>query len=327
MSDLLIGVDGGQTSTQCVLATTQGRILGRGEGGPLIHLAAERGAERISQSLAQAVRSAWVAAGLEPQPVESIGLGLSGVEAGTLETAKIVDLLLPSIVQAQYVDVVSDAFTALLGAHLGKPGIVAISGTGSIVLGMDEKGKQARAGGWGWLLGDEGSAFAIGRAGLLAAFYALDGVQPPTRLEELLMKHMKVSAIHDMKRIVYAPEFGARGFAALAPLVSHAADQGDAAAAEIVRNAGFALAKQVGAVIRRLHFDQDVRVAPIGGAFEHVSGMLAAFCSAMRDLPEPTTVVRPEMPPVLGAVILAMKHCGVGYEQAIPRLRQMSGNR
>src|SRR5512143_1520640 len=98
--DLVLGVDGGQTSTKCLLTTTRGRILGRGEGGPLIHLAAQGGREQLVQSLRQALTQAWANAGLKPSPVEAIGLGLTGVEADTAE-AQIVLELVPTILQAR----------------------------------------------------------------------------------------------------------------------------------------------------------------------------------------------------------------------------------
>lgn len=320
--DLVLGVDGGQTSTKCLLTTTRGQILGRGEGGPLIHLAAQGGRERLVQSLQQALTQAWANAGLAPSPVEAIGLGLTGVEADTAE-AHIVLELVPTILQARVVVVQSDAFAALMGAHLGQPGVIAISGTGSVVLGMNGRGQKARAGGWGWLLGDEGSAFAIGRNALLAAFYAFDGVGPATRLEEMFVKHFGVASMYEVKRLLHAPDFGQRGFATLAPLVSRAAEEGDAISAAIIREAGQALAKQVMAVIRRLDFAA-APVAPIGGAFEHVTGLRLAFGAALSAVSDSAMVTDPQLSPAHGAVIIALKECTSDWEQAIAALKSKS---
>ncbi len=314
-----MGVDGGQTSTKCVLATTAGQVLGRGEGGPLVHLAAEGGRERFEHALREACANAWRAAQLTPQPIAAIGLGLTGVEADTPE-ARLVYARVPAILDAQRIDVQNDAYAALMGAHLGAPGVVVISGTGSIALGIDARGRQARAGGWGWLVGDEGSALAIGRSGLLAAFYAFDGVGPETALERAFVNHWSVPSMVDVKRLVYAPKFGQRGFAGLAPLVGQAADQGDAVAAQIVREAGAALARQVAAVVRRLDL-APAEVATAGGAFDHVRGLRRSFETAMQALPMPVRVVDPRLPPVLGAVIMALKRCQVDLSGAIAQLQ------
>ncbi len=320
MTDYVIGVDGGQTSTKCVLATIEGEILSRGEGGPLIHLAAEGGRERFTQSLREALADAWRRANLSPQAIAAIGLGLTGVEANTVE-ARTIEELVPTVMQARYVDVQSDAIAALIGAHLGNPGVITIAGTGSIALGVNAEGERVRAGGWGWLIGDEGSATAIGRSGLLAACNAFDGAGPRTQLTELMTAHLQLATLTQVKRIVQSPGFGQRGFAALAPLVGQAAEQGDVIAARVIQEAGHALARQAAAVIRRLGLVQAAHVAPVGGAFEHVSGLRDAFRTALSQEPVPSLVVPPELPPVLGAVVMALAKCMREPERAVERLR------
>jgi len=319
-SGLVMGIDGGQTSTKCVLATTEGRILGYGCGGPLTHLATQGGRERYQRAVGEAVHAAWAAAGLAPRPVEAIGVGLTGVEAKTPEAA-IATEVLSTIVPAHQYDVQSDATIALLGAHHGHPGVVVLSGTGTIALGMDRHGRLARAGGWGWLIGDEGSAYAIGRAGLQAALYAFDGMGPPTALQDAFAHHFGITDMRDIKRIIFAPEFGAPGFAALAPIVSKVAQEGDPLARHIIRRAGSALAREATAVIRCLDFgSEQVPIAPVGGAFDHVTGLRAAFTAAVQACCA-CVVVPAMLPPVLGAVILALQKYGADVDQALAHLR------
>ncbi|MCL4488596.1 MAG: hypothetical protein M1570_10770 [Chloroflexi bacterium] len=322
MTHLVFGVDGGRTSTKCVLATTEGRILGRGAGGPLIYLAAEGGRERMAESLREAFERTWHAADTLPQPVQAVGLGLAGVEPGTAEAHLVLDLV-PQILETQRIALETDAYAALLGAHMGKPGVVAISGTGSIAMGVNAQKQRARAGGWGWLAGDEGSAFAIGRSGVRAAFNALDGVEPPTLLEEMLPHHLLVPSLYEVKRLIYAQDFGPRGFASLAPLISEAAQQGDGAALRIIREAGQALANQVSAVVRRLDF-QRADVAPVGGGFEHIHGLAESFEKAVYALAIPTTVVAPRLAPVYGAVIMALEQCQVDLDKVMPVLQSQA---
>ena len=311
----VLGIDGGQTSTRCVLATREGDVLGHGVGGPLIHLAAEGGPAQFTAALAGAIQAAWEAAGRTPQPVAAIGLGLTGVEADGPEAPLARDLITP-IVPSAHIELHNDAYTALVGAHLGQPGVMVIAGTGSIALGQDGQGRVARAGGWGWLLGDEGSAFAIGRDGVRAALEAFDGLRPPTSLQDAFLHYFEVGQPRDIKNRVYASDFGARGFAALAPLVSEAARAGDPAAREVVHQAGQALARLAQAVIARLQFDTNpIPVAPIGGAFEHVHRLRDEFAAALALVPS-AQVRPPRLPPVYGALLLALAAAGVPIERA-----------
>lgn len=307
--ELVIGVDGGQTSTKCALVACDGRVMAYGQGGGLVHLAAAGARERHASALREAFASAWANAGLEPQPIAAIGLGLTGVEGDSLE-ATLVRQIVAELITARAIEVHSDAYAALIGAHGGRPGIIAISGTGSHILGMNATGELARAGGWGWLLGDEGSALWIGRSGLMAALHASDGTAGPTMLEAMMHEHFQVKALRDVKRRVYDSDFGAKGFAALAPLVSQAAAQGDAVAQSIMAQAARDLATQVMAVQRRLALPPDVPVAPVGGAYEHVHGLRAGFMAALHEMNSQANVVDPQLPPVLGAALIALRACG-----------------
>jgi N-acetylglucosamine kinase-like BadF-type ATPase len=318
--NLVMGVDGGQTATKVALATTDGAVLARGEGGGLIHLAAVGGRERFARHVREAIADAWTRAGLAPRRLAAIGLGLTGVDAEGAEAAIVAELL-PGIVPAGRAAIQSDAVTALLGAHGGEPGIIAIAGTGSIVLGKDESGRFGRAGGWGWLLGDEGSAMAIGRDGLIAALQAVDGVIPATSLRAALLDHVGVRRPRDVKTIVYGPDFGARGFGGLAALVGREAEGGDAAAREIIDRHADLLARQVRAVVGQLEFgDGPIPVAPIGGAFEHVWGLRPAFEASLAASDARLIARPPLLLPDLGAVLLALSALGVDPTHAAARL-------
>lgn len=303
----VIGIDGGQTATRCLLATTDGQVLGEGAGGGLIHLAAAGGRERFVASVGEALGAVWLAAGLELQPVAAIALGLTGVEAGTAEDAQ-VRALLPRVADAARVVVQNDGVAALYGAHGGEPGVVVISGTGTIAWGMDARGTLARAGGWGWLLQDAGSACAIGRDGLVAALAGYDGTAPPTLLTEAFAARLGVASIADTKRIVYAPDFGAAGFAALADVVSQTARQGDVTAARLIAEAGTALARAAIAVLGKLNSgDRTARVAGVGGAFEHVAGLRDVFVAELKRRRREVEVRDPLQPPVRGALLMALR--------------------
>jgi glucosamine kinase len=323
VTNLVIGIDGGQTSTKCALATTEGELLAVGTGGPLVHFAVEGGRQRFLDALRGAVDEAWANAGTAAQSVEAAGLGLTGVEAESPE-AEIVHELLPQIIPAKRIEVHNDAVAALFGAHLGRAGIVVIAGTGSIVLGVDDYGRTARIGGWGWLVGDEGSAAMIGRIAVTAIFRAFDGTGPPTSMEALIRQHFAISKTRDLKRIVYASDFGARGFAALAPVVSEAARQHDRVARDIINRAGRDLAHAVNSLIPKLTFaNGSIPVAPVGGAFQFIDGLRQSFTDSL----QPNIhMIDPALPPVFGAVILALRRCDVPLSEAIPRLLSSTAN-
>ncbi len=307
--ELVIGVDGGQTSTRCALVACDGRVLAYGRGSGLLHLTTADGRARHTSALREAFESAWAAAGLEPQPLAAVGLGLSGVESDSPE-AELARQIVAGLVETRAIVVRSDAYAALIGAHGGRPGIIAISGSGSHALGMNAAGELARAGGWGWLLGDEGSALWIGRSGLMAALHAFDGTAEATLLQTMMIEHFKAQGPHDVKRRVYEADFGARGFAALAPLVSQAAQQGDTIAQNILAQAAQDLAAQVMAVQRRLALPADAPIAPVGGAYEHVHGLRAGFASALRAMNPQANIVDAQLPPALGAALIALRACG-----------------
>lgn len=304
-----MGVDGGQTSTKCALVTCDGRVLAYGRSHGVVHLAAANGRAQLTSALREAFASAWANAGLAPQPLAAIGLGLSGVESNTEEAALACEIA-AELIEACTIEAHNDAYAALVGAHSGRPGIIAISGTGSHILGMSAAGELASAGGWGWLLGDEGSAFWIGQRGLMAALRAFDGTGDQTLLLGMMLAYFAAQTPDDVKRRVYAPDFGARGFAALAAPVSQAAAQDDAIAQGIIAQAGRDLATQVMAVQRRLGLPPNAPVAPVGGAYEHVHGLRAGFIAALREANPQANVVEPRWPPVLGAALIALRACG-----------------
>ncbi len=305
--NLFIGIDGGQTSLKCVIVNESNHILGEGSGPGLIHLAAQGSRERYLESLTSALHQAWAMTHLPPQPVAAIGLGLTGVEFNSPE-AEIVRGLVMQVQTAEAIAIDNDAYSALMGAHQGQPGVIVISGTGSIALGVNEAGQRQRVGGWGWLVGDEGSAMAIGRDGLRAALHDNDGSGPKTQLAQAFLDHFNIAHYADVKRKIYASDFGARGFAALATVVSQCAANEDTIASGLIQRHGAALATQAQAVIQGLHLSpHQQRVAPMSGAFAHVHGLQNAFTATLATIQPSAVVTSPAQSALMGAVFMAQK--------------------
>jgi len=305
--NLFIGIDGGQTSLKCIIVNHSGHILGEGNGPGLIHLASQGSRERYLESLHSALYQAWATAKLPPQPVAAIGLGLTGVEFNSPE-AEIVRGLVTQVQAAQTITIDNDAYSALMGAHQGQPGVIVISGTGSIALGVNEAGQRQRVGGWGWLVGDEGSAMAIGRDGLRAALHDNDGSGPKTQLTQAFLHYFDIRHYTDVKRKIYASDFGARGFAALATVVSQCAANEDSVACSLIQRHGSALATQAQAVIQGLHLPtHHQRVSPMSGAFAHVHGLQNAFTATLATIQPSASVTSPAQSALMGAVFMAQK--------------------
>jgi N-acetylglucosamine kinase len=316
----VLGIDGGQTATKCVLLTLDGHTLGMGSGGGLLHLAAEGGAPRLRQSLWEAISAAFAAANLPVQSVRAIGLGLTGIERAEAPEAHIARAIVSELVSAEEIWIENDGVAALIGAHLGAAGAIAISGTGSILVGLRHDGRIVRVGGWGWLVGDEGSAVWLGKAAVQAVFHTEDGVGAPTLLTALLQQHFGVREVRAIKRLVYAADFGARGFAALAPLIGQAAAQADDVAQSILAEGATALAHAVQALYRAMDFtDQPLPLALIGGAWEHVQGLRERFERAICQLP--IRLSAPALPPLYGAALAAIRACGADWQRAAQHIQ------
>ena len=141
----VLGVDGGQTSTLAVVATEDGELLAAGRGGPANHLDEPGGPERLRRSLDDAIGHALDAAGLRGQRIAAACFGMTGSGA-------LVPTIIPSIVAVDKLRVENDAVTALAGATVCRPGVVVISGTGSVAFGADERGERVAVGGWGYIV-------------------------------------------------------------------------------------------------------------------------------------------------------------------------------
>mgnify|MGYP000518073392 CR=1 FL=1 len=195
-----------------------------------------------------------------------------------------------------------DQQTALYGALGGPGGIVLIAGTGSICFGKNGAGEYARSGGWGHLIGDEGSGYALGRDALAAVARAWDGWGEKTLLSQLLAEQMELD---DQKKIISYTYGGDKSrIAALAPLVEQAAGQDDAVALEIIRDNAVKMTGLVGAVARQLGIKAG-KVAMLGGLLEHDTKLRETFVAEMGRQYPALVCTEPEQDAAAGALMLA----------------------
>ena len=178
-----LGVDGGASSTTCAVCSDDGAVLGIGRGNASNHILAPGGRERARAAVGGAIEAALRAAGLGTIEYRAAQFGMTGIVAGT-ERAQAFAEVVADLLRAETVVINEDSWIALAGALACGPGVMVIAGTGSVAVGLDPDGRADRAGGWGYIFGDDGSAFALGRGGVHAALHARDGSGPDTILVE-----------------------------------------------------------------------------------------------------------------------------------------------
>ena len=299
----VLGVDGGGSGTRCVVIDASGRALSRGIGGPSNPLTA--GFDEAAEAITAAVEAAAERAGVEA--FSAACLGIAGTDRPSGRDALMGMLNIPS----GRVRIVTDAAAALAGATAGGPGVIVISGTGSIALGMNEGGETARAGGWGWRLGDEGSGYYIGSRALISALRAYDGRGRPTLLSKRIAEQLNLGDLSGLIDKVYVEGMGVGEVAALAPLVGEAASEGDEEAESIMREAGEELGAAAIAVMERLGLGGEVRVAYNGGVFKLGGALLSSFIETVRGARPSSVIGPPRFEADVGAAMLALRDLGV----------------
>jgi N-acetylglucosamine kinase-like BadF-type ATPase len=296
-----LGIDGGGTKTTSAVGD-ETHLLAMATAGPsnIVRV----GEQQARQSLQQSVRQACAAAGITPGQVSRTCVGGSG--AARPELAAIVRGFLAEILPAP-IEVVGDMQIALEAAFGEGPGVIVIAGTGSVAYGRDRHGATARAGGWGFAIGDEGSAHWIGRAALVEVLRASDR---SVKLSEhpsfvtSLFKAWGVTSLADLARA--ANSIPPPDFAALFPAVAASSDD---LAAHVLSSAGRELAQVAAVVIHRLFPDgpDPVPVAMIGGVFRHAALVRQGFYNELRAL-ESHAELNPEVvEPVEGALRMARR--------------------
>jgi len=301
-----LGIDGGGTKTACAVGD-ESQLLATAITGPsnIVRV----GEAQTRESLEQAVRQACAAAGIAPAQVARTCIGAAG--AAHPELAAKVRQILAAILPTP-VDVVGDMQITLEAAFDDGPGIVVNAGTGSFAYGRDARGNTLRAGGWGFAIGDEGSAHWIGREAVSAVLRDSDRCggsseswAPDSTLSSALLKAWNVTSLADLARAANA--IPPPNFAALFPAVAASTDD---LAAQILTRAARELA-QIAAVVTRRLFPRDeapaVSVAMTGGVFRHAPLVRQVFYNELRALDTRAQVNPQVVEPVEGALRLARR--------------------
>jgi N-acetylglucosamine kinase-like BadF-type ATPase len=309
MSEYFLGVDGGQSSTVAVIGDESGRIAGWATAGPCNHVGAAEGRGKFLRVMGECLSQAAARAGFDSSTRPHFKAAVLGMSGGPDDKAA----LLAELVDADRLNVTHDAKIALAGALEGEPGIIVIAGTGSIAYGENAHGEAARAGGWGYIYGDEGGGFDIARQAVRAALREHEGWGPRTALTPAMIELTGAADANDALHRLYTTEWPRSRVAEMAIAVDRIASEGDPLAADILRQAAQQLALLAAAVRRQLWSEGAVRIAHVGGVFQ--SAILLDRFRTLITLDGEAQTEAPRRSPAAGALILAYKLAGV---QTIP---------
>lgn len=307
----VIAVDGGQSSTLALLANPDGMIISYGRGGPSNHYNEPGGHQRLESALRDSTTEALQSAGLSAEAVSHICLGMSGVHAQALVISQ-------ALFPGAQIQLLHDAVTALAGASIAQPGVIVIAGTGAVAYGRLDSGADALAGGWGYVIGDEGSGYWIGVEAIRAACKANDGRGEPTVLQQKLPEHLQLADLKALHRKLYAHELSRGEIASLSAVAASAAQAGDRAAIRVFEQAGEELGQAALAVIGRLgQLEAGQNIYHTGGVFRAGALILNSF-SATITAQSPNSVVKAAaFSPSVGGLLLALKAAGVELTPAV----------
>lgn len=305
-ASLVIGIDGGGTHTSAILAEGS-QIIGRGEAGPGNLQAV--GVTRALAAMDEAIARAFADANHERATVGAICLGLAGADRP--EDKSIVKEWVERQRVAEWCEITNDGALLLAAGTPDGWGVALVSGTGSIAVAGDRYRKLFRCGGWGYLLGDEGSGYALVMAALQAAARAADGREPPTAMTEPLLKAMNLAKPTDFIGAVYRGGWDRAKLAALAPVVLTAAELGDPSARAIADRGAADLAKMVATVATAAELNlNQLPLAMAGGALLHSESYRDDVLRALAARGVRPSTVTLVSEPALGAVRIASERTG-----------------
>ena len=274
-----MGIDGGGTRTRVALADEAGRESARAEGPPTLIDPADRKATiGVIVDLCRRV----AAKGGADLPVAGLWAGIAG--AGTEPTRGIVETALREAGLSSRTSVGADAEAIFHDAFPSGPGILLISGTGSIALARGGDGSRVRVGGWGAHLGDQGSGYRIGMAALRALARGEDGRGAPTMLRDRVLEALEVPSPTDL--IKWTATARKADVAALVPLICEVAEAGDQVATTVIEKAVDELVGHVRTLVRRLEpWPATPEVALAGGVIEEAGPLRLRVVQAIEALP------------------------------------------
>ncbi len=312
---LILALDAGGSSTRCMLARSDGTVLGRARAGPGNHIL--DGLEVARTSIAAAIGQIDATAAVRIEAIDYAVAASAGVGAHG-EGREVVEALLVEVLPGRRVRAIGDMVAAFWGALRGGVGVVVAAGTGSVGYGRNAAGETRQVGGWGQIMGDEGSAYDIAVRALRAGARATDGRGPHTQLTEQIVAALGVGNFIEVALRVYGEPMTRDAIAALAATVAAAAARGDGVAHQVLADAGTELGVVAVTTLRTLGLgDSAAPVAYTGAVFEAGGSLLSAFRQTVTAACLNAVITAAEFTPVVGAFKVALEDLGLAFTPQI----------
>ena len=303
-------MDIGKTKTFAIIIDEAGQVYAKAVTGPSGMWLKE---ETIVKNVSEAIRECLSKGNLSLDELDLISISWADLDTkADWENAwRIAEKL---GLRKEKTIIEHDAVAAYYAVTWGKPGIAMIAGTGSIGFGINKRGERARSGGWGWIIGDEGSAYWIAIKALNAVSRAYDGRGEKTILSKKLKEHFSIDNELEILTKIYKEMGGeVKEIAKIAKIVDEAANEGDIIARRIMEEAGKELALCVLSIAKRLNMEKDkIIVGGIGGVYKskHVRRVFHKLLEENlpnAEIREPLTGYTP----ILGPIIIAFKKLNI----------------
>ncbi|MGI8468384.1 MAG: BadF/BadG/BcrA/BcrD ATPase family protein [Pyrinomonadaceae bacterium] len=303
---IFLGIDGGQSHTEAIIADENGNIVGRGLGGASNHAEIPGGRKRLENAIKDSVGNALKSADLPPINEIIFAAAHCGMTGGAIYK----DEIIRSILKADSLQIGHDAPTALFGATAGKPGIVVIAGTGSVVFGINEAGKSARVGGLGYLFSDEGSGFWLAAQMIRLAIKEQDELIEPSGILKMVLEFFGRNYVREVTDDFYNGKISRDVIASLAKRAHEAAAEGNQAIRGQISYGVGVLTESVVCVAKKLKFQAKFPIVGIGGMFR-AALMNKFFKSSLAEKTLLAEFVKPRFGPAIGALLLAFRQAKI----------------
>ena len=300
----LIGIDGGGTKTDCAIADLSGKIIHQSAGKPSNFLVI--GVEEAIENIFALIEENLFALEGDFADVKQIVIGVAGAgrdEDSALLEKGFKDYADQEGIHFKGVKVLSDAHIALEGAFPASAGCILIAGTGSILFGKDETGTIHRVGGFGRLIGDEGSGYSIGRKALNAVSKASDGRGEETLISELLNAKMNSGFSGSIINKVYKEKLDV---ASVARIVIKAAEEGDPIAEDILDEEADELVLHIRSLLNKIN-TKNLNVAFSGSLIDNKNYYSDLLKRKIKSTLPNIKVIQPAFPPLGGAILFAKR--------------------
>ncbi|WP_372997803.1 N-acetylglucosamine kinase [Lutispora sp.] len=248
---IYIGIDGGGTNLKALIGDEKKRVIGAIKCGPANYYSI--GVDRVKESFNNLLHYCKNEYKITYENIKCICMGCAGINNKRDEM--IYKNIMNELGYCNKLLIYNDAYVALVGANRKIEGAVLLSGTGSIAYGISKDGTHVHVGGWGHIIGDEGSGYSIARDALNAVARSIDGIIPNTSLTIAIMDKLCINSLEELMAYIYDPKTQKHHIAELAPIVLKMANS-DNIANDIVKNAAHNLCNMVYALSKKMNLDR-----------------------------------------------------------------------